>query len=372
MNLLIVIHSLQCGGAERVTANLANYWADKGWQVTVATLTATGQEFYQLNPAVRHIGLDMADESSGAFAAVVNNLRRVFAIRRAIRQVRPDVALAMMSTACILLGLAGTGIRGVKTIGSERVHPPHAPLSSAWRTLRTWLYGLLDAIVAQSPESAMWLHLHTRARHIAVIPNAAQWPLPDQAPHLLPPVWPVNQRILLAVGRLCSQKGFDLLIVAFHRLTGEFPNWKLVILGEGPDRDALQAQICKLDLSERVNLPGQSGSMGRWYAAADLYVMTSLFEGFPNTLVEAMAHGLPVVSFDCDSGPRDIVRNEVDGLLIPAGDSSALVAALRRLMGNESLRREFARSGVDVRTRFSVNLIAGKWEALFEEKYHGN
>lgn len=372
MNLLIAIHSLQCGGAERVAASLANYWAGKGWQVTVVTLAAPGQEFYQLHPAVHRVGLDMAGESSSFLAAAVSSLRRVLALRRVIKQVRPNVALAMMSNMCILLALATRGTSGVVTVGSERVHPPHAPLSFIWRSLRKWLYGLLHAIVAQSQESANWLRQHTNARHVVVIPNAAQWPLPEQAPHLLPPERPDSQLMLLAVGRLCAQKGFDLLISAFHRLVGEFPNWHLVILGEGPDRDALQAQVCTLDLSKCVSLPGRSGNMGRWYAAADLYVMSSHFEGFPNTLLEAMAYGLPVVSFDCDTGPRDIVRSGLDGLLVPADDPLALTSALRRLMGDESLRRAFATSGADVRERFSIEMIAGKWETLFEEKCHGN
>jgi FkbM family methyltransferase len=116
----------------------------------------------------------------------------------------------------------------------------------------------------------------------------------------------------------------------------------------------------------RVFLPGRVGNMADWYAHADLYVMSSRYEGFGNTLAEALVYGLPVVSFDCDTGPRDIVRHEVDGLLVPPGDVSNLAAALDRLMGDAELRGRFAMRAVDARTRFSIDRIAAMWELLFE------
>jgi len=370
MNLLIFIHSLGSGGAERVTANLANHWAGQGWHVTVVTLAATTQDFYQLHPAVQRMALDVAGESVGLLSALANNLRRIRTLRSALRKVRPDVALAMMSTANILLVLAAMGLNGVVTVGSERVFPPRIPLGRAWETLRARLYGRIGAMVALTEESATWLRQHTRARRIPVIPNAAPWPLPAQAPHLPVPPRANGQRMLLAVGRLGEQKGFHHLITSFQRLAIDFPTWQLVVLGEGPDRNALQTQIDSLGLTERISLPGRAGNVGQWYEAADLYVMSSRFEGFPNTLVEAMAHGLPAVSFDCDTGPRDIIRHDLDGLLVPAGDGDALEAALQRLMGDAALRRQFGERATEARERFSLQRVAGMWEALFEELRH--
>ena len=367
MKLLFFIHSLHSGGAERVTANLANYWAEKGWQITVVTLTSTAQDFYQLHPAVQRIALNVAGESDHAFAAISNNLCRVLALRRVLQKVQPDVALAMMSTANMLLALAAIGLKGMITIGSERIYPPRIPLGRAWEFLRSYLYGHLQAMVALSSESAAWLAQHTRARHIPVIPNAVTWPLPLQQPKLPVPERAAGQYTLLAVGRLADQKGFDLLIPAFQHIAADFPSWHLRILGDGFDRAKLQAQITSLGMESRISLPGRAGNVGQWYEAADMYVMSSRFEGFPNTLVEAMAHGLPAVSFDCDTGPRDIIRHEVDGLLVSAGDSQALEQALRRLMADENLRKQFANRAIEVRERFSMERIAGKWESLFEE-----
>jgi glycosyltransferase involved in cell wall biosynthesis len=110
--------------------------------------------------------------------------------------------------------------------------------------------------------------------------------------------------------------------------------------------------------------------VGEWYERADLYVMTSRFEGFPNTLAEAMAQGLPAISFDCNTGPREIIRHEVDGLLVPPGDTVGLKFALDRLMGDSILRAQFATRAVEARERFSMERIARMWEALFGALRH--
>ena len=371
MNLLIFIHSLHSGGAERVTTNLASHWAEKGWQVTVVTLASIADDFYQLHPAVQRIGLDLTGASGNTLAAIGNNLHRVQALRRVLQHIQPDTALAMMSTANILLALATVGLRSIRTIGSERIYPPRIPLGRPWEILRAWSYGRVDAMVALTTESTTWLRKHTKARQIPVIPNAVSWPLSLQKPHLDVPPRVNGQHWLLAVGRLDKQKGFDLLISAFQNLTAEFPSWKLFILGEGADRSALQAQITAAGLDNYIRLPGRAGNVGQWYEAADLYAMSSRFEGFPNTLTEAMAHGLPAVTFDCDTGPRDIVRHEVDGLLVPADDVAQLEAALRRLMGDALLRQQMGARAVEVRERFSMQRVTRMWEELFEDLRRG-
>ncbi len=367
MKFLLFIYSMHSGGAERVTANLAGYWAEKGWQVTVVTLASSALDFYRLHPAVRRVALDVAGDSGSPLAALHNNLRRMLALRRVLRELRPDVALAMMTTANVLLALAAKGSTELVTIGSEHTHPPQSPLGAARELARRRLYRHLTGVAALTEESASWLRSYTRSRNVVVIQNAAPWPMPSQAPHLPVPPRTRGQHNLLAVGRLSEEKGLHHLISIFQRLAADFPDWRLVILGEGRERGALEAQIGSAGLAHRISLPGRAGNVGDWYKAADLYVMSSRFEGFPNTLAEAMAHGLPAVSFDCDTGPRDIIRHEIDGLLAPANDGAALEAALRRLMANESLRSQFATRAIEARERFSLEKIAGLWEKLFQQ-----
>jgi len=366
MRLLFFIHSLSGGGAERVTVNLANHWAAKGWHITIVTLTSRSPDFYELHPAVERISLELADESRNVLAGLWRNLRRVRALRQVLRQVQPNIALALMSTANVILALATQGLANVCAIGSERIHPPQLPLGVQWRALRRFTYGRLAAVVALTQESAEWLKMHTRAQRVPIIPNMALRPLAVQAPRLTPEtVCVADRHILLAVGRLEKQKGIDWLLEAFMALALKYYNWNLVILGEGPERRALEAQVQAFGLDGRVFLPGRAGNVGEWYERADVYVMSSRFEGFPLTLAEAMAHGLPAVSFDCDTGPRDIIRPEVDGLLVPPGNVDSLTAALDRLMGDAALRAQFAARAVEARERFSMERIAGMWEELF-------
>jgi glycosyltransferase involved in cell wall biosynthesis len=364
MKLLFFIYSLQGGGAERATVSLANYWSAQGWQVTIVTLLQQESDFYKLHPRVRRLSLDLASDGSNPFVGVLNNVRRIWALRRVLRQVEPDVAVAMMTTANVLLAFAAYGI--TPAIGTEQIHPPRVATGRVWRLLRRWSYGKLAAVAVLTEETKAWLQANTLARRIAVIPNGLQWPLAIHAPVLEPRhVVPEGKRVLLAVGRLDQQKGFDWLIQVFATLVATHPNWNLVILGEGPQRKSLETQISERRLNAAVFLPGAVGNVAQWYLHAHLYVSSSRFEGLPNTLFEALAHGLPVVSFDCETGPRDIIRNEIDGLLVPTGNLPGLTSALNRLMSDEATRRIFADRAVEARERFSMERIGSMWEALF-------
>lgn len=366
MRLLIYIHSLENGGAERVVANLANYWASIGWELTIVTVAPPACDFYLLDPAVGRVSLDLADTRPNLLAGIVRTLRRVRALRRVLRSVRPDVALSAMHTANVVLAAAAQGLPGLCTVGSEHNFPPKAPMGVLWETMRRHAYGRLSAVVALTQECAHWLTLHTGARSLAVIPNAVTWPLPAHAPCVDPRgCCAPERRILLGVGRLSAEKNFAALVGAFSRLAPRHPEWDLVILGEGPRRAALEAQVRDAGLQDRIFLPGRVGNPGAWYGRAALYGMSSDFEGFPNTLVEAMACGLPAVSFDCDTGPRDIIRHGLDGLLVPAGNGALFGAALDLLMGDDELRHVFASRATEVRERFSMPKVAGMWEALF-------
>ncbi|WP_194712678.1 glycosyltransferase family 4 protein [Noviherbaspirillum soli] len=368
MKLLIYLHSLESGGAERVAANLANHWARKGWQVTIATVEAIERDFYELDPRVARIGFGLSGDSRGIVEAAIRNVARIRRLRAAIRDIQPDAALAMMTNANVVLALACRGLPRFCAVGSEHIYPAQVSVGRVWDMLRRMHYRDLHAVAALTPECRKWIMRNTSAKQAPVIPNAAGWPLPLQEP-VLPPdsLCKPGRRILLGVGRLSYQKNFPLLIDVFARLAPRNPDWDLVILGAGPDHEALRAQAAERGLSERVFLPGVVGNLRHWYERADLYVMSSHFEGFPNTLAEALAHGLPAVSVDCDTGPRDIIRHGVDGLLAPVGDSSALEEALNQVMADGAQRAQFAARAVEARERFSMERVAGMWESLFSE-----
>ncbi len=367
MHVLFTIHSLSGGGAERVTITLANYWAGKGWRVTIVTMVGKDSDFYVLDDRINHIALDLVYSSSTILHSVYHNLVRVRALRAVLRSEKPDVAIAMMVTANALLALAGTGL-GIELFGSERNYPPAMQIGPVWEKIRRWTYPKLSMLVAQTAKESDWFRKNTAVRNIAVIPNPVNYPIAAQAPRVSPDAeleMSGCDRTLLAVGRLVEQKGFDRLIAAFASISRKYPQWDLIILGEGHLRGALEMQALALEVSERVHMPGLVGNVGDWFESADIYVLTSRFEGFPNTLLEALAYGLPAVAIDCDVGPRDILSHSVDGLLVSQDDPEALVSALEQLMCDSEMRRRFARRAPEVLKRYSLAQIATMWEDLF-------
>jgi glycosyltransferase involved in cell wall biosynthesis len=162
-------------------------------------------------------------------------------------------------------------------------------------------------------------------------------------------------------------KGYDLLIQSFAKLAASRPDWSLVIAGDGPQRPVLAEAIRVSGVSDRISLTGWATGIAHWYARASIFVVSSVFEGGPNVLIEAMAHGVPAVSFDCDMGPRTIIRDGIDGILVPPQDEAALAAALARLMDDEDLRTRMAARATDARERFSEAKMLAAWDALFAE-----
>ena len=172
---------------------------------------------------------------------------------------------------------------------------------------------------------------------------------------------------MVAIGRLVDQKGFDLLLDAFAQLAAEYPDWSLMILGEGPLRVELVARARAFNLEQQVHFPGEVADPFPILREADLFVLSSRFEGFPNVLCEAMACGVAVISFDCPSGPAEIIRHGVDGILVPPGDVPALVAALDHLMRHQDERERLASRAPEVVKRFSRDKVLLLWEQLFED-----
>jgi glycosyltransferase involved in cell wall biosynthesis len=271
----------------------------------------------------------------------------------------------MMTTSSILAIMATRGF-SCRVIATEHTHPPFQSLPSVWKRAREKVYRKAYRVVALTADTAQWLQENIPGSRVCVIPNAVTWPIAQGDPVVAPPHRGQRKR-LLAVGRLHPHKGFDILLRAFASIQSYFPDWDLVILGEGAERERLELQVQALGLKDRVSMPGRVGNVGQWYQAVDLYVLSSRVEGLSNTLLESMASGLPVVAFDCDTGPREIVRNGIDGVLVkPVEDVDALAAHMSDLMAHPARRDAMAKRALDVRDRFSSARIMALWRQIFE------
>jgi len=366
-HIAVIIHSLGGGGAERTLVDLASAWRARGDLVTIITLSDAKDDAYVLHPAINRLTLDVAGSSDGFLQALLANAKRVMRLRRVIKSTRPDVLIGFMTTSSVLALLASIGLQ-IKVFASEHTHPPFQAISALWRRLRVLTYVRAQAVIALTEGTAQWLSKQMPRARVKVIPNPVNWPVSNVEPKVTPPAMALNRKRLLAVGRLHAEKGFDLLIQAFEKVAFACPQWDLVILGEGAEREALQALIQARGLRDRVTMPGRVGNMADWYANSKMYVLSSRVEGLSNTLLEAMAMGLPVVAFDCDTGPREIIRNSSDGVLVkPNGDVEALARELIHLMSDQTRQQQLSLSGQHVRERFALSTILARWDHVFEE-----
>lgn len=174
-------------------------------------------------------------------------------------------------------------------------------------------------------------------------------------------------KVVVAAGRLTRQKGFDLLVDAYAQVAHRYPDWQLHIYGSGDERGRLLAQVRRLGLDGQVRLMGYSDKLSERMAEAALYVMSSRVEGFPMVLLEAMAVGLPVVSFDCTNGPADLVEQGRNGVLVRAGDVGGLADALCTVMADPGLRARMGEAARATARQYDIGRISHRWETLFDE-----
>lgn len=342
---------------------LAAAWAHAGSAVTLITLASTRDDQYVLDAAIERVALGVTGSSANALQALAHNMQRIVALRRAIRACRPDVVVSFVTRTNVLTLLATWGMR-IPVVVSERTSlPGERWVRGPWRRVYGPLYRRAAALVVQTQRGADALE--------AVIGRSA-WVIPNPLPE--PPVRVPAARVeastcshghtLLAVGRLSPEKGFDQLIDAFARIADRHPDWNLKILGEGMMRGALTSRIAQRRLGARVALPGFDPNVREAMHRADLFVLSSSCEGFPNALLEAMAEGMPCVSFDCETGPRELIRNGENGWLVPAQDVTALAGALDAAMNDPELRARFGARAREVRNLYSLPRVIDRWNRV--------
>ncbi|MCH9274942.1 glycosyltransferase family 4 protein [Bifidobacterium amazonense] len=247
---------------------------------------------------------------------------------------------------------------GVKVISWEHFNYHQNPGVPYRKLTRRWAARKADAIVTLTEADRKLYECNTHPKcPVIAIPNPMQRITPE-------PVYDVDSRTIISSGRLTYQKGFDMLVDVAARVLPQHPDWRWLILGEGEDRPMLEQKITQANLGKQLILTGRVDNMADYYRKAAMFVMTSRFEGLPMVLLEAKAHKLPIVSFDCETGPAEIVTDGVNGELVAPGDIADMAGRIDLLIDDEERRVRYAIHAWDDADRFSKALIVRQWSAL--------
>ncbi|UXY14476.1 glycosyltransferase family 4 protein [Chitiniphilus purpureus] len=359
MHVLFLSSSLGPGGAERVATTLCNSWVDRGDSVTlVPTFSGGGQPFYPLRPQIELLYL--ADQVGAAKSGWRSYFGRFNALLEIARSRHPDVIVSFLPNVNVVAVLLSAAT-GIPCIISERSDPAVQPLGTFWRMCCKALYRFADAVVVQTDNvAASVVRRYGNMRRVSVVPN----PIPPALEQYRADGRAIRtRRCLLSLGRLSHEKQVGAVIDCFASLAGGFAEWDLHIYGDGPEREALSEQIIRLGMGDRVFLMGGTETPWAVMADSDLFVMNSRYEGFPNALLEAMAIGLPCVTADCRSGPREISADGRDAMLFAPGDVMAMQSALATLMADSALRNSLGlQARAAVLSRYSLAAILHLWD----------
>lgn len=364
-NIVIIVSAMNMGGAQRVVSILCNYWSQNGHTVTlISTFSGDKINYYKLDEDVT---LEYLRESRFlSKIKVFNPLLKLIYLRRLIKSHDPDIVISFLSRVNLASALSMIGMK-CPLILCERTWPPFASFNKVLFWAAKVLFKSVDEIVVQTDKSKTWLAKYFPRNSVKVIPNPAVYPLPMSNEQPINPnsIILQDKKVILASGRLHKYKQFDLLIRAFSDIKNKYLNWDLVILGDGEEKETLSRMLEDFGLTDRVYLPGSVGNMEEWYKRADMFVLSSIVEGFPNVLLEAMTYGLPCVSFDCNTGPSDMIQNGINGILVNPGEKEiGLSDAIDKIISSKELRLNLAKNSILLRDKFSVINIIQKWNNI--------
>ena len=350
--------SMQGGGAERVVSVLANHFSSIGLQASI--LVVRGASVY---PLADHVVLRALYEESEFSGTLFNKIwRRLIYIPRLLRflmRERPDVVIPVHGGGWNGHFVFLCWLLGIKVIAAE-----HISWTVGRRSLKRWferivVYRLADALAVLTEDDHKFYSAYLP--HVVRIPNPLPFALLDESVS--------RANTILAAGNLdrWQGKGFDTLLDVFSGLFLSSSNWRLLVVGSGDiGKPYLEGVAREFGVLDRVDFPGFRSDVIELFQASKIFVLSSRFEGFGMVLLEAMSQGCACISFDCPSGPADIIEHGVDGLLIPDQDKQALAAGLQRLMNDEALRESLGRAAVAKASRYRVEVIGESWRRLFE------
>lgn len=351
MKIVLIMGAFSYGGAERVMCNLANYLSNNKHEVTLVTLFKR-DECYELSNKIKVInGLDFKKKFDS-----------IFILRKIIKEIYPDIVLSFL-THINILTIISTLKLNIPVIISERNDPSIPYNNIIKRSLRRIFYRFAKGFVFQTNEAKNYFSNSIMNKSV-VIPN----PLIIKKKLKTKDI--EREDYIVTIGRLTEQKNQELLIRSFSSISKEFPSYKLKIYGEGHLRDRLLNLIKELKMEKSIFLMGTTEDIIDEIDKCKIFVLSSNFEGMPNSLMEAMAIGLPCISTDCNSGgPRFLIDNNVNGLLVPINNEKILSNSMRILMESDLKRETLGESAMEISKKLNPEVIYNQWEILLNTVY---
>ncbi|NHF61540.1 glycosyltransferase family 4 protein [Flavobacteriaceae bacterium TP-CH-4] len=353
--IAFVINSLSSGGAERVVSILANSLV-RTYNVIIITFI-DAPIFYDLDKEIKIRNCTAKIEpSKNPFQAISSNLLLIRKIGYFLKKDRVDVCIGFMTTANILAVIASK-TRNIPVLISERNNPylEDNSIPRYWKIFRRFAYPKANFLIVQTDGIKEFYKKFIRQNRLKIIPNPIN-------PSFKKTDGIGRENIILNVGRLSDQKAQDILIRAFANIRPK--DWKLHIVGEGEKKEILESLIDDLNMSGQIELLGTSENIEELYGNSKIFAFTSIFEGFPNALLEAMHFGLACISTDCPTGPRELITDGENGYLIPVNDIKALENKLIFLMNNEQEIKRIGNAASIYTQKYQADRIVSKWEDL--------
>lgn len=353
---------------ERILTVKANYLAKVGYEIHIITTDQMGRPiFFPLDPSIQthHLDLDYEGSNGGPllrklWAYLTNQPKHRRALKKVLAQIQPEVTISMFGHEADFLPKLREGGRKVLEYHFSKLKRLQYGRKGFWRLLDEWRTKRDEQTVRQFDEFIVLTEedkeLWGDTGNIRVIPN----PKPFESEE----VSPLVGKCVLAAGRYCHQKNFEALINIWAGLAKVYPDWLLTIYGDGEDRAKLNLQVEQLGLTDKVLLLEPSHDMVSVYRESSIYAMTSRYEGLPMVLIEAQTMGLPIVSYACKCGPRDIVEDGLTGFLLDEGDAQGFAEALKRLMSDSSLRQEMGARARSHSSEYDLDKIMAEWQQI--------